>query len=77
MGDIQQVENFAYGEVDDVLDGFGVEVEAWIGGTDGGASKCECAHVFDVDEAQRHLAVADDQRSAFFECDHGGAGEEV
>ena len=77
MFDAEQVEGFAGDEVDEVVDGLWVEVEAGVGGGDDGAGLGEGLHVVDVDEIEGGFSVADDEGASFFEGDGGGAGEEV
>ena len=77
MGDLQQIEGLADGEVDEFVDGGGEEVESGVGGGDDGAGEGEGAHVFDVDEVEGGLAVADDEGVALFERHGGGAAQEV
>lgn len=74
---VEEVEDFAHDEVDDVVDGLGKQVEAGVGGAEGRAGEGQGLHVPDVDEAEGHLAVADDERTAFFQGDHRRPAEEV
>lgn len=73
MVDSQQIEGFACDEVDEVVDGLGVEVESWVGGGDDGACHGEGLHVVDVDEIEGGFSVADDEGASFFEGDGGGS----
>ena len=77
MLDSKEIEVFSDHEVDEVVDGFWVEVEAWVGWGDDGAGHGEDLHVVDVDEIEWGFSVADNQWPAFFEGDGGGAGQEV
>lgn len=56
----EEVEGFADDEVGEVVDGFWVEVEAWVARGDDGAGLGEGLHVVDVDEVQGGFSVADD-----------------
>lgn len=73
----QQVQHLAHDKVDEIVDGLRQEVEAGIGRAEGGAGEGEGFHIAEVDEVERHLAVADDEGAAFLEGDGRGAGEEV
>lgn len=73
----EEIEGFACYEVDEVVDGLGVQVQAWVAGGDDGAGLGEGLHVVDVDEAQGGFSVADYERPAFFEGDGGGSCQEV
>lgn len=74
---VEEVEDFAHDEVDDVVDGLGKQVEAGVGGAEGGAGEGQGLHVPNIDEAQGHLAVADDEGSAFFQGDHRRPAEQI
>lgn len=76
VGDVELVEGAGGDEVDEVLDGLGVVVEARVGGHDGGAGVVEAEVVLDVDAVDGSFAVADDERESFFEGAGGGACEE-
>ena len=73
----EQVEGFSDDEIDEIIDRFGFEIEPGVGWRDNPAGEGDGAHILDVDEVERGLAVAQDQASAFFKCDRGGPGEQV
>ena len=52
MFDFEEVEGFGDDEVDEVVDCFWHEVEAWVGGHDDGAGEGEGFHGADVDEGE-------------------------
>jgi hypothetical protein len=75
--DMEEIEEFAGDEIDEVGHGCGVEVEAGVGGGEDDAGVSQGFVVGDVDGAEGHFAVADDEFAALFEGDGGGAGDEV
>lgn len=77
VGHVEEVEESADDEVDEVVDAFGEHVEAGVGGSDDGAGLCGGGHVAYFDEAEGHFAVGEDESSSFFECDAGGAVHKV
>ena len=74
---LQQVQHLPHHEVHQIRHPSGVEVKTGIRRTDGRARQRQLLHVADVNEGQRHLAVADDERSAFLERNHCRAAEQV
>jgi len=77
MRHVQQI-HYAGGDgVDDFIHGGGQMIEAGIGGADDSTGLCDGEHVFDLDKAQGHFAVDEDEFAAFLQADVGGAGDEV
>jgi len=75
--DSQMITDAARHEVDQIMDGDRVMIKAGGSRHDDGAGLCEFDHVFQRDETQGRFTGEQNQFTAFFEMDVGGAVNEV
>ncbi len=74
---MEEIEGFAYDEVDDLINRCWSEIEPGVRGADDPAREGDRAHVLDIDQVERRFTMRNDEFSSFFERDRSCAGEQV
>lgn len=77
MVDAQKIEDFTDEEIDEIVDGSGFCVKGGSGRADQRPGTAEPKHVFQVNGAQGHFPMNQDQTAGLLEGNHGRSGEKI